>query len=49
MVYEYSDPMEKFPSVELIADKLLMPQDINLDNVKGLAAKYLSCFTPLNL
>ena len=38
MVYEYSDPMEKFPSVELIADKLLMPQDINLDNVKGLAA-----------
>ena len=27
--------MEKFPSVELIADKLLMPQDINLDNVKG--------------
>ena len=38
MVYEYSDPMEKFPSVELTADKLLMPQDINLDNVKGLAA-----------
>ena len=37
-VYEYSDHMESFPAVELTADKLLLPQDITIENVKALSS-----------
>lgn len=37
-IYEYADKMEKQPVQELTADKLLLPQDLTVDNVKGLRA-----------
>lgn len=36
LVYEYSEAMESFPALEFVADKLLMPEDISVDSIKGL-------------
>lgn len=36
MVYDYADSQEKIPVSVLTADKLLMPQDISIENIKGL-------------
>lgn len=35
-IYEYADNMSKLPVQELTADKLLKPEDISIDNVRGL-------------
>ena len=37
-IYEYADSMEKLPVQEMCADKLLLPQDLTIENVKGLRA-----------
>ena len=37
-ISEYADSMVKQPVQEVIADKLLQPQDLTVENVKGLAA-----------
>lgn len=37
-IYEYADAMESQPVLQLTADKLLTPQDITVENVKGLRA-----------
>ena len=37
-IYSYADSMEKLPVQELTADKLLMPEDITVENVRGLSA-----------
>lgn len=37
-VYEYADRLPKAPVQEICADKLLMPQDITVENVKGLSS-----------
>ncbi len=37
-IYDYADSMEKLPVQELAADKLLKPQDLTVENVRGLRA-----------
>lgn len=37
-VLEYADTLEQMPAAELVADKLIMPQDLNIENIKRLDA-----------
>lgn len=37
MVYDFSDSSDEIPIAFITADKLLMPEDISLENVKGLS------------